>query len=555
MKVYLHCPNCRGDLCDSIRDTLLLRKTDAVIMATELHPQDLTEKQLKWQYAMTTNVDVMNAIQEARRLEKAFFVTNKRKIGSSCSIASAASASFSDTDTDTDDEPDIKGVTFNGGAPKKADSSPKDVLDLWGVEVDLINDVHDSFYIPASHIPSPVHRFNLVEEDRSSRQRNAQNQVDSTLMRGLEYFLEKEDQVEICNMLASGDVDQLVDAAKWLYEAGESANHTQQQQRNRGGSGGSSGKKKRSRPRLSKRSSVYMLIEESKQAHESAYAKRNRTTQVLKSMRQHQRTQRRQQRRRMSVYDAKKRASFLKHYPLPVRMPKHVEHLPLDPFPINLIEGTWDGTVMDAFNRVRIRSGKGGLINGIGVRNLLSSCGNVPSTSVCGGGDGGGRFCGGENNYPAGNSSDPLSSFTSWLDTLCQGGVVSTSVGDDITASQRQRQQLQEEYSMITQIPTTHKGVINNILGGIEVRIAMPGEHKRVYVQSITNQAGRLGIVKGDVITHLDGEPITCRETMEMKLLDYKNRGHVTIPITFNAELSVAEALRRRSDAILNEQY
>ena len=236
-------------------------------------------------------------------------------------------------------------------------------------------------------------------------------------------------------------------------------------------------------------------------------------------------------------------------------MPKHVEHLPLDPFPINLIEGTWDGTVMDAFNRVRIRSGKGGLINGIGVRNLLSSCGNVPSTSMCGGGDEDGRLCGGESNYPARNSTDPLSSFTSWLDTLCQGGGVSTSVGSDITASQRQRQQLQEEYSMITQIPTTHKGVINNILGGIEVRIAMPGEHKRVYVQSITNQAGRLGIVKGDVITHLDGEPITCRETMEMKLLDYKNRGHVTIPVTFNAELSVAEALRRRSDAILNEQY
>ena len=552
VKVYLHCPNCRGDLSDSIRDTLLLRKTDAVILATELYPQELTEKQLQWQYAMTTNVDVMDAIQEARRVEKDFFVSHNRIVpssGISSSLSIASTFSGSDTETDTDDEADVKDVAF--GRQKNKASSPKDVLDLWGVEVDLINDVHESFYIPASHIPSPVHRFNMVDDSATSnRLRHTENQIDSTLMRGLEYFLDKEDQVEICNMLTSGDVDQLVDAAKWLYDAGESAHHPQQSQQQQRQDGGR--RKKRPKPRLSRRSSVYMLIEESKQAHETAHAKRHGATQVLKSMRHHQRAQRRQQRRRMTVYDAKKRASFLKNFPLPVRMPKHVEQLPLDPFPINLIEGTWDGTVMDAFNCVHIRNGNG-IMSGADVGRLLSSCGKGVAT--CGGA--GGRMCGAEDNLTTG-TSDPLASFTTWLDMLCQGDMMATSMhqgDDDITASQRQRQKQQEEYSMITQIPTTHKGVINNILGGIEVRIAMPGEHKRVYVQSITNKAGRLGIVKGDVITHLNGEPITCRETMEMRLLEYRNRGYSTIPITFNAEISVAEALKRRSEAILNDQY
>ena len=81
-----------------------------------------------------------------------------------------------------------------------------------------------------------------------------------------------------------------------------------------------------------------------------------------------------------------------------------------------------------------------------------------------------------------------------------------------------------------------------------DIFIAMPGR-LRVLV-SQTGQIGKLGAVRGDVLTHVDGENVdgkTAAQVLEiMKTKDTQD----FIMLTLNAELSVADALKRRASAI-----
>lgn len=100
--------------------------------------------------------------------------------------------------------------------------------------------------------------------------------------------------------------------------------------------------------------------------------------------------------------------------------------------------------------------------------------------------------------------------------------------------------------------PVTNKGVINVLSEGINPddtdhirdRIDVPGG--RVLVASVRNEAGRRGVVKGDVVTHLNGEAFsgTARE-----LAEEMGRSGPRVNLVLNAERSVAEALRRRDAA------
>jgi hypothetical protein len=69
--------------------------------------------------------------------------------------------------------------------------------------------------------------------------------------------------------------------------------------------------------------------------------------------------------------------------------------------------------------------------------------------------------------------------------------------------------------------------------------------------------SGKQGAVRGDVVTHVDGLGLAeCAATTVsdlVRLLHKKRQqrgGTGTIMLTLNAERSVAEALRRRADAI-----
>jgi len=83
-----------------------------------------------------------------------------------------------------------------------------------------------------------------------------------------------------------------------------------------------------------------------------------------------------------------------------------------------------------------------------------------------------------------------------------------------------------------------------------DVYIALPGT-PRVLI-SHTGHVGRLGAVKGDVLTHVDGESVTGKTVTEvLEIVKGKDDNHQEfILLTLNAELSVADALKRRSLAI-----
>ena len=83
-----------------------------------------------------------------------------------------------------------------------------------------------------------------------------------------------------------------------------------------------------------------------------------------------------------------------------------------------------------------------------------------------------------------------------------------------------------------------------------DIYIALPGQC-RVLV-SHTGRIGKLGAVRGDVLTHIDGQAVTGMATTEvLEIIDGKKSSAESIMLTLNAELSVADALKRRAVAIV----
>ncbi len=80
----------------------------------------------------------------------------------------------------------------------------------------------------------------------------------------------------------------------------------------------------------------------------------------------------------------------------------------------------------------------------------------------------------------------------------------------------------------------------NNKKGTIDV------ERPRVIVASMTREGGHQGVVKGDVVTHFNGEDFAGTATDLRALIDSRMEGE-TLTFAFNADMAVAEALRRRS--------
>lgn len=84
------------------------------------------------------------------------------------------------------------------------------------------------------------------------------------------------------------------------------------------------------------------------------------------------------------------------------------------------------------------------------------------------------------------------------------------------------------------------KSVKSNGRGYIDV------ERPRVIVASISRDLGRQGVVRGDVVSHFNGELFTGTADELSKLIDYSYEGEL-LTFVFNADSAVAEALKRRS--------
>jgi len=114
---------------------------------------------------------------------------------------------------------------------------------------------------------------------------------------------------------------------------------------------------------------------------------------------------------------------------------------------------------------------------------------------------------------------------------------------------------------------TQHAGVFHVLsqgryqhhYGSVELTMDQP---PRVLVASVQGAAGRQGVMKGDVVTHVDGHPlmddidygrtnkahtVSTAETLIAMLQAKQNAGQKTVDLVLNAEASVAEALKRRA--------
>jgi hypothetical protein len=83
-----------------------------------------------------------------------------------------------------------------------------------------------------------------------------------------------------------------------------------------------------------------------------------------------------------------------------------------------------------------------------------------------------------------------------------------------------------------------------------EIYIAIPGE-ARVLI-SHTGRSGKQGAVRGDVLTHIDGEAIAGKDANQALMILHTKRDKGSLKLTLNAERSVAEALKRRAACIVD---
>lgn len=81
-----------------------------------------------------------------------------------------------------------------------------------------------------------------------------------------------------------------------------------------------------------------------------------------------------------------------------------------------------------------------------------------------------------------------------------------------------------------------------------DIFIALPGQ-ARVLI-SHTGHIGKLGAVRGDVLTHIDGRSVADKKVVEVLEIINAKKDQEFVMLTLNAEFSVADALKRRAMAI-----
>ncbi|VEU45041.1 unnamed protein product [Pseudo-nitzschia multistriata] len=184
--------------------------------------------------------------------------------------------------------------------------------------------------------------------------------------------------------------------------------------------------------------------------------------------------------------DLRIRANFQKRFPIPVRMPKAVKLDLSLPFDMELVDYNWGGTVMDAYSKISI---------GFGSKVTQRRPNNINVGTIIG-------------------------SERSVVKSAAVGCAIGLCMSRD------------DDY-----------GDAAN-----DIYIAIPGQAR--VVVSNTGHIGKLGAVRGDVLTHIDGESITGKKVAEVLDIINAKKCQGSTLLTLNAEFSVADALRRRAMAI-----
>lgn len=316
----------------------------------------------------------------------------------------------------------------------------------WGVEADVLTGVHDSFHCP-----------NLPSFKDENHPRITQQQIDTTLFGGLDFILNADcDRIDLTGLMVSGDPNSLAEGAQILAELAKSIREPEPAL----GTGRPSPHASHSRHRyFFKRSSVYELVAEVKEAHKDKEREKYGIFPSSPHMSQCLTRNPSASRVREAKRDVQLMAEHQKRYPLPVRMPKFIEIDPATKNQLRFVDNEWDGTVIDAYSKL--------------------------------------------------------------------------TIGFNQHVSQRK---------------ASHSGV-QNILGGGEVRIDFPNQ-PRVLLAGVTKEMGQQGATKGDVLTHIQDQDVSGKTVAEIRqLLSDKELDPFTgkLSLVFNAEKSVAEALKRRS--------
>jgi len=413
VKVWLHCPNCRSDLSSTIRDTVLLRRADLLTEHTFGSDESLTATELRFKKSLADK-EVQDAIAEARKGESEYLGLRQ-------------------------EEKELMHY--------ERDEYIEEVEEM-GVEADLDHGVLNSCKIV-------FHRRHSNSEEKKDTFEENGNRIDLNLFRGLDFAMTEDEQRYITQLMTSGDVSKVATAAEAMLGVLELSRR---------------GKMPHMRPTISKRSSIYQLIEESQQAKRSDTAKQ--TSQVSRVVISSPNSRQRRAQHRAMEMSLLRQAEYMKTHPLPVRMPKCVELTLSDPtetkFPLTFCDDTWDGTVMDAYSKISISGSKKKKITRKRTENKA-------------------------------------------VFRVLNGGINDTNCGD--------------------------------------ARIEEP--RSRVLVASVKNEGGSKGVMKGDVVTHLNGEELggmTAAELVEeLRKHTMTDCANSTFRLVLNAELSTAEALRRRA--------
>ena len=183
-KVFLHCPNCRSNLGPSIRDTVLLRKVDKRLKDSNnneiVDETKLPASQLRFQKAINDDVDISNAIEEAKQREDDFFGRDKSLdfyLGKSASISAEESVRQESVWSFDDEE---------------------------GVEIGLDNGPHKSFVF-RHHSQIDLSASTIDEEEVNLEDVPA----DLTLLSGLDAFMTEQERQFITSQFISGNANKL----------------------------------------------------------------------------------------------------------------------------------------------------------------------------------------------------------------------------------------------------------------------------------------------------------------------------------------------------------
>ena len=503
-RVSLRCPNCRGDLGPGIRDTVLLRKVDRYRRAGIIGGGDLRSarddalpaSELRLKKALEDDGgDVASAIDAARRREDGFFSRRCRP----------------PPPRDDDDGGVVGSASAREGARRRrSESILRSFDDEEGFEADL-DGPHASFV--CRH-----HSHEIAVEEGEGEVDIENVEPDPTLLFGLDAFVTDEEQRYLTAQLTSGDTSKLAATAEMMHRISAMSLAGIKPNLKRGNSSRSSLGRSQSM-RRSMLSSIKKVIREGNKARgleeqrEAASARKNAVDvaseslsplcSIREAIREGSGARRLEEERKSAAAHTNAVCSRrpvsaatggrTPRMMLDAEMKRRTEYMKLHPLPLRMPK----------------------------YAQATTSCKAVPCLTL--------------------------------LDDVWDGTVMDAFSKITVT------KWLSGNYN-ITKEHAVSSGVIRIIDVGTSPFKSSKGMgyidfvRPRVIVASVGREIGQRGIVKGDVVTHFNGEEFKGNAAELTELIKDRKEGEV-LTFVFNADAAVAEALKRRAVIISSTHH